>query len=660
MSAVERSRVSVLGVVALALFVALVARLGSLQVAGQDEALAQAESNRIRVVHEPAPRGQILDTAGRVIVGNREARQVTIDRQALDEAVEYDDEARDDVLTDLATALSTPDQPIKLETIKTALETNVVDELAPVPVLDDVDEHLAIRLLERHREFPGIDVDRITVREYPYGLLAAHVLGYVQGVTAEDLVRLEDEGKEYFPNDVIGKVGVERAYEDALRGQPGQRVYEVDADNRIVREVVEESYAPTPGYDVQLTLDIDLQYAVEVALSTQVDAVSKNDEGAAVVLEPATGAVLAMASYPTFNPVEFINGISTQRYAELTGPDSGEPLNNKVIQGNYSPGSTFKPVTALAGLRNDLITTGEVYVDTGVYEVEGCENDSSSCRFQNAGAEEKGPVNLAQSLTVSSDAYYYRIGDRSWSRRGQIGEAPIQDMARELGFDAPTDVDLPFENGGIIYDPELRAQVYEEHPDLYLTGEWRTGDSVNMAIGQGDIQVTPLQLANAYAALLDDGNVRRPHIGSMVIEEPAGRGNAIIRQQIEPEVVRQVDIPPGWRASIMEGLMGVPQEGVGGTAGDAFEGFPFSSFPTGGKTGTVEREGEADSAVYVGFGPAFSGQTPDYVISVFIPEAAAFGGEVAAPVARTVFEQLAAAEGLPPAPIRIVDTELLP
>jgi penicillin-binding protein 2 len=659
MSAVDRSRVSVLGVVALALFVALVARLASLQVAGEDDALAQAESNRIRVVHEPAPRGRILDADRRVIVGNREARQVAIDRQALDEAVEYDDDARDAVLTELAAVLTTPDEPVTLATVKRALETNVVDELAPVPILDDVEENLAIRLLERHREFPGIEVDRITVREYPYGQLAAHVLGYVQGVTVEDLVRLEDEGKEYFPNDVIGKVGVERSYEDVLRGEPGQRVYEVDADNRIVREVVEESYAPTPGYDVQLTLDMDLQYAVEVALRSQIEAVSKNNEGSAVVLDPSSGAVLAMASYPTFTPSDFINGISTQQYALLTGPDSGFPLNNKAIQGNYSPGSTFKPITALAGLRNDLVTAAEVYVDTGVYEVEGCENDSSTCRFQNAGAEEKGPVNLAQSLTVSSDAYYYRIGDRSWARRGQIGETPIQDMAREFGFDAPTDVDLPFENGGIIYDPALRAQVYEEHPDLYLTGEWRTGDSVNMAIGQGDIQVTPLQLANAYAALLDDGRVHRPHIGSMVLEDPPN-GNAIIRDEITPEVTRQIAVPAAWRASIMEGLMGVPQTAVDGTAGDAFEEFPFSSFPTGGKTGTVEREGEADSAVYVGFGPVVTGQAPDYVMSVFIPEAAAFGGEVAAPVVRSVFEQLAAPEGLPAAPVRIADVDLLP
>jgi penicillin-binding protein 2 len=660
MSAVDRSRVSVLGVVALALFVALVARLASLQVAGQDEALAQAESNRIRVVHEPAPRGQILDAGGRVIVGNREARQVAIDRQALDEAVEYDDEARDEVLTDLASVLSTSAEPVSLATIKTALETNVVDELAPVPILDDVEEDLAVRLLERHREFPGIDVDRITVREYPYDVLAAHVLGYVQGVTAEDLVRLEDEGKEYFPNDVIGKVGVERAYEDVLRGEPGQRVYEVDADNRIVREVVEESYPPTPGYDVQLTLDINLQYAVEVALSSQIEAVSQNNEGAAVVLDPETGAVLAMASYPTFKPADFINGISTQQYAALTGPESGFPLNNKVIQGNYSPGSTFKPVTALVGLRNNLVTPAEVYVDTGVYEVEGCEGDSSSCRFQNAGADAKGPVNMTQSLTVSSDAYYYRIGDLSWARRGQIGESPIQDTAREFGFDALTEIDLPFENGGIVYDPELRAQVFEDYPDLYLTGEWRTGDSVNMAIGQGDLQVTPLQLANAYAALLDDGRLRRPHVGSMVIEQPAGRGNAIIRQEIDPEIMREIDIPVAWRGSILDGLMGVTQSGVGGTAGEAFEEFPFSTFPTGGKTGTVEREGEADSAVYVGFGPVFPDRTPGYVMSVFIPAANAFGGDVAAPVVRNVFEQLAAPQGLAAAPVVRTDPALLP
>jgi penicillin-binding protein 2 len=267
---------------------------------------------------------------------------------------------------------------------------------------------------------------------------------------------------------------------------------------------------------------------------------------------------------------------------------------------------------------------------------------------------------MTQSLTVSSDAYYYRIGDRSWTRRAQIGETPIQDTAREFGFDAPTEVDLPFENGGIIYDPELRAQVFEDYPDLYLTGEWRTGDSVNMAIGQGDIQVTPLQLANAYAALLDDGRLHRPHIGSMVVEKPTDGGNAIIREQIDPEVVRQVPIPAGWQAPILDGLMGVPQSELGGTAGTAFEGFPFSAFPTGGKTGTVEREGDADSAVYVGFGPVVPGETPGYVMSVFIPEANRFGGDVAAPVVRNVFEQLAAPEGLAAAPLRVTDVELLP
>lgn len=656
MSAVDRSRISVLGMVAVGLFVALVARLGSLQVAGSEAAVARVESNRIRVVHEPAPRGRILDAKGREIVRNREARQVAIDRAALDEAVEFDEDAKDEILTQLAAVLSTPEAPMTLPMIKKAMVDNVVDELQPVPILDDVEENLAIQLLERHREFPGIDVDRVTVREYPYGLLAAHVLGYVQKVSAEDLVAAEDRGEEYFANDVIGKVGVERSYEQALRGRSGQRVYEVDADNRVVREIVEDSYAPTSGYDVQLTMDIDLQYAVEVALSSQIENVSENNEGSAVVMDPSTGAVLAMASYPTFEPYKFINGISTAEYALLNDPSSGYPLQNKVIQGNYSPGSTFKPITALMGLRNDLITPGEIYVDTGVYEVEGCENDSSSCRFQNAGAEEKGPVNLSQSLTVSSDAYYYRIGDRSWNQRAQIGDSPIQDTAEEFGFNNLTDVDLPFENSGIIYDPALRAQVFEDNPDLYLSGDWLTGDSVNMSIGQGDIQVTPLQLTSAYAALLDGGTLLKPHIGSMVLETPS-QGNAIIRRQIEPEVVRQIDIPEAWRTSIIDGLMGVTQTEIGGTAGQAFEGFPFAAFPTGGKTGTVEREGEADSAVYVGFGPVLGG-TPAFVMSVFIPEAAVFGGEAAAPVVRNVFEQLAAPGGVMAAPLAPVDPAL--
>ncbi|MEL7206916.1 MAG: penicillin-binding transpeptidase domain-containing protein, partial [Actinomycetota bacterium] len=466
------------------------------------------------------------------------------------------------------------------------------------------------------------------------------------------LVIAEDEGQQLNPNDTIGRTGIEREYDEVLRGKAGQRAFEVDADGTVVRELAEESFPAEPGYDVQLTLDIDLQYAVELALSQTIQDNSENNEGAAVVLDPETGGVLAMASYPTFMPEDFTQGISNEDYAAMTLPGSGFPLNNKAIQGNYPPGSTFKPISAIAGLRNDLTSTNEIYVDTGVYFVEGCENESESCRFQNAGAEEKGPVNLAQSLTVSSDTYYYRIGDRSWNRRGQIGETPIQDVAEEFGFDEQTGIDLPFEDDGIVYDPALRAQVFEEFPDQYLTGDWTTGDSVNLSIGQGDLQATPIQLANAYAALLDDGRLRRPHVADRVLEQPS-QGNPIIRDEIEPEVTREIDIPPSWRQSIMEGLMGVTQTGVGGTAGPAFEGFPHSAFPTGGKTGTFEKLNKPDSAVYVGFGPVRPGEVPDYVMAVVVPEAGGFGGDVAAPVVRNVFELIASPEGLPAAPVTV-------
>ncbi|MGE3619672.1 MAG: penicillin-binding protein 2 [Acidimicrobiia bacterium] len=637
-----RLRLAVLGIVVLSLFAALFARLWYLQVMATDEFQVAARTNALRVVPIEAPRGRILDRNGKVLVDNRISIQVTVDRSALGE---LDRDERAAVLQHLADELSRSGKPSTVETLEERLADQRYSPYAPVPVAADVPESLKIYIDEHGDELHAVAAERVPVRSYPYGSLAAHILGYTGKITKEEYDERRGSEKRYELNDDIGKYGVERAYEEDLRGTPGSRRIEVDANGDPIRVVSEEP--PQPGNDLVLNVDIDLQALAAQALQTGLvqardrppvgdDVQSTGSSGSVVVIEPGTGAVLAMASYPTFNPADFVDGISEGEWAFLNDPSGGYPLNNWALQGQYAPGSTFKPFTAYAALRAGLITPETTIQDPGYYDVPNCRGER--CTFNNDGRKPNGSVDLRKSLTVSSDVYYYGLGARFWIEQdSRGGPEAMPDLLKDWGFNARTGVDLSGEQPGRIPSPSWLKSYCSQVQ--CLDDSWYTGNNVNMAIGQGDVLVTPLQLANGYATLANGGSVLVPHV---VKEVRQGRSTEVART-IDPVQRAQIEMPPEWHQALVDGLVGVATHG---TAAGAFSGFPTSSYPIAAKTGTAQVAKKAPTAVFGAFGPTTA---PQYAVGVLMSESG-YGGSAAAPVARRLFDVLSGVEELQPAP----------
>ena len=639
-------RLSIIGIVAVSLFAALFVRMFTLQVLQRDTFQDVAAANRLRVVHEQAPRGRILDRNQQVLVDSHEVMQVTVDVRALPTA-EAEPEARRRELTLLAAQLNTPERPVTVASIEDAIKTNLVDVFAAVPVLTDVSDEVMVALLERQEDLPGIGVRRTAIRQYPYGSLAAHVLGYVGSISQEKLDEIDAETDNrnplgYESGDEIGRNGLELAYEDQLRGTPGEITYEVDAEGNIVRTVSHR--LPVPGHDLLTTLDLNVQMLAETELAGSLERVRSEyfpaPAGSVVVLDPNDGGVVAMASYPTFNPGDFTNGISQADYTALTDPNGDLPLNNRAIQGQYAPGSTFKPITAVAALDNGVRTPQSTIDDPGEYTAQDCEGDS--CVFRNDESTAHGAVDLRWSLEVSSDYYYYEIGDILWLRRDEVGEEALQTTARSFGLGEDTGIELPFEGSGVVPTPDRKAQNHRDYPDAFPYGDWVSGDNINLSIGQGDLLVTPLQLANAYAALANGGTIWRPHLATNVVE-PSAAGLRNL-ETLEPSALSRFDLPPDERQPIVDGLVGVTS-GADGTAVRAFENNP-AGWPVGGKTGTAQVTGKANSSVFAGFGPVLADQPPQYVATAILEEAG-YGGDVAAPLIARIFAGLADPAQLP-------------
>jgi len=492
------------------------------------------------------------------------------------------------------------------------------------------------------------------VRRYPYGKLAAHVLGYTGQIIDEEFKDKAGSSKPYTLNDKIGKYGIEKVYEDDLRGTPGSRSIEVDAENQPIRVVSEKP--PIPGDDLVLNLDIDVQAQAEQALQSGLaiakdrpcsacQSAPKAQKGSTVVLDPKTGGVLAMASFPTFNPADFVDGISDMEWAELTAEENNTPLNNWAIQGQYAPGSTFKPFSAIAGLEAGLITPDTTVFDDGEYEVPDCSGDS--CAFSNDRGKSYGVVDLRRSLTVSSDFYYYGLGAQFWIQQNRVGGPEKNaDLIKQFGFDHDTGIDLSSEQAGRIPSPSWLKDFCQNVGCEDGAEKWRTGNSVNMAIGQGDVLLTPLQIASGYATIGNGGTVWQPH----VVKEVRDGVTKELKRTIEPKELNKIDLRPEWRQALYDGLTGVTTQ-PGGTAVGAFDGFPHDAFPVAAKTGTAQVRGGAGSnkaptAVFGAYGPANDAQ---YAISVLLEESG-YGGSVAAPVARRLFDILRDPFQRPPAP----------
>lgn len=632
-------RVGVVSIVVVSMFVALFARLYFLQVL-DDKTLEDVRGTALfDTIATEGTRGRIIDRNGRVLVDNRESISVTIDRNVFNAL-----EDPDAVVARLAATLTDAGFPTKEADIRSRLTDPQYNPFKPAPIIDDVTVAVEAYLLERHFDFPSVNVVRTRVRTYPYGNLAAHVLGYTGSISAAELdARPKDRSldpKPYEPGDQIGKSGVEKVFESDLRATPGLRVIEVDARN--IEVDTRSEVRPVAGYDLQLTIDVNLQAAVERELQAALLAARQQPKrsptdpdyrapaGAVVVLDTMTSEVLAMASFPTYDPGDFIGGISSSRFAELTDTAAFNPLFNRATQAIYSPGSTFKTFTAVAALRSGLISSGETVTDVGVWNLANC---TEGCSFQNAGRTAFGSVDLRRSMVVSSDVYYYRIGEKFWVEQGTYGRTAIQDVARDFGLGSLTGVQLPDEAAGIISDPAFKAQRHLDNPTAFPFGEWLTGDNVNLAIGQGDIAVTPLQLANSYAAFANGGTLQAPSIARGLLDHDDGT----VVTSFAPRVTRKVALDPGIRSVITDGLTGVVNSNEG-TAAGAFAGFAAPGFVVAGKTGTAEAPPRADTAIFASFAPVAA---PRYVV-VAVLEEAGFASGTAAPLVRRIYDQIVA------------------
>jgi penicillin-binding protein 2 len=656
-----RFRLRIIGVISISLFVALVARLWYLQVLNTEQSEQLASANIERVVRDPAPRGRILDVNGNILVDNKVVNVLKVDKPVWDAAFPKSKSAdRTATITKLAIEISRSGRLSKVVELTRLIDN--ASSVQQVTLAVDVDRDLVLYLGERADQFPGVSIDQALVRDYPYGDLAAHVLGYVGRINASELESVKGSPKAYANDDEIGKTGIEKIFEDELRGTPGTSVFQVTSSERVIREITERREMPIPGHDVWLTIDINLQKLTEQELGTalvQARTQTKKAEtdpditapaGAAVILDPQSGAVRAMASYPTYSPKDFVGGISQSKYETLTSPGNFSPLTNRATEGQYAPGSTFKPFTAYAAIDQGFMTgLGRLPTvdtrtdDNGIFDLSKFDRcTSGKCQFTNSrdgtGKIVTSPaVDLRKSLTVSSDTYYYRIG-------AEIGlsknDRAIQTSAELFGLGRVTGVQLPSEASGLIPDKELKKQRNQKNPTAFPFGDWTTGDNINLAVGQGDVLVTPLQLANAYATLANGGHLFAPNIASQI----KALDGTVVRS-FEPRELETLKLNPDARQPIIEGLLGVtswrdPVTGEQGTGYQAFKdvGFDLDKWPIAGKTGTAEVDKKADTALFSAFGPMPDPSKPNTANAVpayemvVVLEQSGFGGANAAPV----------------------------
>ncbi|HEV3000392.1 MAG TPA: penicillin-binding transpeptidase domain-containing protein [Solirubrobacteraceae bacterium] len=633
-------RVAILGGVALTLFAVVFFRLWFLQVLSGEQYLVEARENRTRAVRIQAPRGEIVDRNGTLLVSNRQAVVVQLEPQALPDAEIVAAARWGQAMTRRSKRpKGKKGPPAAIPPIPTAelrqrfrrlgrvlgmrpatIQRRAIEQLAVVPysavrVRSDVPRAVMSYLKERKERFPGVDVDRVYLRSYPRDTLAAQLLGYVGEISPDELK--ERRNRKVNPGTIIGKLGIERTYDRYLRGRDGAKVLRVDANGRFSSDRPVRRREPIPGRQLQLSLDLGLQEAGQDAMN----AVAGGLPGAFVAMNPVNGEVYAMGSMPTFDPSVFAKPISQAKWAELTAGE-GRPLLNRAVAGAYAAGSTFKPITSLAALDAGVITPGQVVEDTGCIKV----GDRMKC---NAGKVANGGVDLRRALEVSSDVYYYLAGIELF----EVGDERLQRWAKALGLGRRTGVDLPEEARGLIPGKRWRAWMNRQERRCRPTNQGRAcyvidirpynlGDNANLAVGQGEVGISPLQMAVAYSAIATGGRVPRPHLG-LEVQDATG---AVV-QKIQPGPARKVKIDPAHRDAILDGLARAAQA-PSGTSTPVFEGWPHERLPVYGKTGTAQTASGIDQSWYVAYVPH---ETKPIVIAATV-ERGGWGADRAAPI----------------------------
>jgi len=595
-----KPRFALLGGVVIAVLGILLLRLWTMQVLNGDAYAADAVQNRVREITTIAPRGRILDRKGRELVTNRATLAVVVAPSAGDD---------DEMLTRLSALLDVP-----LTEIQERVSSKKEAALAPRVVAIDVPLATVAYLAEHESEFPGVEVQERAIRQYPQGKLAAHVLGYTGEIADAELG--EPEYKGYDPTDVVGKSGAEKAFESVLQGDRGRKKLEVDASGNPKRVIAETE--PEPGRDVILTIDSRVQKVAEKALRDAMKDAHKDDypkakAGAAVALDTRTGEVLALASLPTYDPSIFLGGVSEKQWRSLTTTASEFPLTNRALMAQYPPASTFKAFTGLAGLQSGVTGQWKTYHCAGRWT--GMGKQWAKWCWNHSG---HGSESFMAGIEDSCDTVFYEIGHSFYKRKGE----PLQRFVRSFGYGSVTGIELPGEADGRVPDAAWKKRYNEDYPEYQ---RWLPGDTVNMAIGQGDLLATPLQVAATYGGVANDGKVMRPHVLRKVL---GSDGKPVLTQ--EQEVAFAPKVSKRNIRIMQRALENVTTQGTGAAA---FRGF---STRVAGKTGTAQVAGKDDYAWFVGYAPA---NNPRYVVAVAV-EQGGHGGSVAAPAARQILSAL--------------------
>jgi penicillin-binding protein 2 len=669
-------RLLVVAVFVVSLMGMLLARLYTVQVVGAQGYEAAAATNRVREIVTPAVRGLVLDDQGRPLVSNRSALVVSVSRTQLIDSpdggralvhrlADLLDQPFDEVWgrTQLCGTLGAPKAPACFNGAP----------YQPVPVAEDVPARVALQILERQEDFPGVTAELQAVRAIPrpFGVNAAHLLGYLGPVTEQELNASSEAARdgrtELQRTDLVGRAGLEAQYDAALRGTPGITKVAVDIRGRVTDEL--SSTPPVPGNYLVTTIDAKVQRAAEKALSDAIhDArgridrgsgrLLKADSGAAVVVDVRTGGVVAMASYPTYDPRIWLGGISTRQLASLTDESAGTPLVSRATQGQFPPASTFKVVSLPAAVQSG-------YDLHGTYDC-GSSYQVGSRAFHNYESEAHGRINLNTAIVISCDTIFYKFAYETWLRLGGLdaksdAKDPFVHMAQSFGLGRKTGIDLPDDAAGRIPDRAWKKAYWAQTKDYYCakaksgfpevadkdpsrarfltqlskencTGgyQFRAGDAANFSIGQGDVSVTPLQMAMVYAAIANGGTLWTPHVGKAVMS-PSGE----LVSAVKPKKAGTVPVRRDVMAFLHKALRGVVTSGTG--AG-AFAGFPVA---VSGKTGTGEVYGKQATSWFSSYAPS---DKPQYAVVVVVSQGGT-GASTSAPVVRKIYDALFGVRG---------------
>ncbi len=654
----SRRRLVALSAVVTALLVLLGGRLWYLQVMNRAAYVTAASQDQTRSIIVPSVRGQIMDDAGTTLVGNRTSMVVSVNRVLLSQQSDGGVAELRRLASLLGMSYSLLQQKLRICGPSVGQPCWQGSPYQPIPVLEQASPQVALQIMENQRQYPGVSASVQPVTQYnqQYATDAAQMLGYLQPVTPQEMSRLQLPVTGFSGVDLIGQAGLEAQYDQRLRGTAGSQVVSVNAAGAVTGTV--RKVAPKPGDSLVTSLNAQLQADTYNALGqalqrAQAEGNTGATSGAAVVMTPQ-GRILAMASYPTYNPAIWTGGISTRQFNNLFGTGHGEPILDRATQGEYGPGSTFKVTSTAAALAHGFSTDGP-YSCPGAVSIAGR-------TFNNWTSANMGEMTFHEALVMSCDTVYYQVAYQMYLRDRPNADvtvnshAPVQWMQKmelQWGFGRLTGIDLPEESTGVIptrqwlYNYWVQYKNYWckhgnangnyiqqiEYDNCQSGYQWTPGQAAIAAIGQGYVAVTPLQLARAYAALANGGTLYSPRIGEALLS-PSGKTDATIT----PPVAGHLPVSQYNLGYIKSALVDVVTQG---TAAGAFAGFPLNKVQVAAKTGTAEVFGGQATSVFASFAPA---SDPKYVVVVMVPKSGE-GADVSAPCARQIYDDIYGLEG---------------